>query len=96
MSKIAAALNAIDNVLDELPEHIRKLKESSGLKPLSIDLKFTGSIDIDKKGGADAGLEASANIVEAATGVPVSLKAGVRAGYDNQGAVDWEVLVRFG
>ena len=97
MAKVKAALRALDDVLDDLPEHISKLRTSSGLDPTSIELEFSGSIAIDKEGGVDVGGDASANVVEVASGgVPVSIKAGFGSKWDNQGGAGWKLAVKFG
>ena len=95
MAKVKLALRALDDVLDDLPDHITKLRTSSGLNPTLIELEFTGSIALDKEGGVDVGGEATANIVEVAAGVPVSVKAGFGSKWDNQGGASWRLAVKF-
>ena len=96
MAKIKAALKALDRVLDDLPAHIEKLRDKSGLKVVELDLEFSGSIDIDRDGGLDLGGEASADAVSIAAGVPLAIKASVGSKWANQGAADWKLRVRFG
>lgn len=98
MAKVRLALRALDDVLDDLPEHIAKLRTSSGLNPTSIELEFSGSIAIDRDGGVDVGGEASApDALDIATGgVPVSIKAGFGSKWDNQGGAGWKLAVKFG
>jgi hypothetical protein len=97
MAKVKLALRALDEVLDDLPTHIKKLKESSGLSPVSLELEFSGSVAIDKDGGVDAGGETTGSLTElAAGGVPVSLKAGFGSRWDNQGGAGWKLALKFG
>ena len=96
MAKVKLALRALDDVLDGMPEHITKLVASSGLKVTELELAFTGSVNIDRDGGVDIGGEASANAVEIAAGVPLTVKAGFASKWDNQGAVTWTLRAKFG
>ena len=97
MAKIKLALRALDEVLDQLPDHIAKLAASSGLKPVDIELEFTGSIAVDKDGGLDAGGEASGSVTEIASGdSPVTIRAGFGSKWDNQGGTGWKIRVKFG
>jgi hypothetical protein len=97
MAKVKLALRALDDVLDEMPAHIGKLRESSGLNPVELELEFTGSIGIDKEGGVDVGGGATGSLTEiAAGGVPVTLKAGWASKFDNQGGAAWKLRVKFG
>lgn len=97
MAKVKMALRALDDVLDDLPGHIQRLREASGLNPTLIELDFSGSIAVDKDGGVDVGGEASGSITEiAAGGGPVTIKAGFGSKWDNQGGSGWKLVVRFG
>lgn len=94
MAKVKFALRALDQVLDDLPDHISRL-EAAGQKVIGVDLEFSGSINIDRDGGIGADVEASANAMAlAAGGVPVSVKAGAGSRWDNTGKIDWKVNFR--
>lgn len=102
MAKVKLALKALDQVLDDLPDHLAKLREKSGLVPLELELEFTGSINIDRDGGVDVGAEAEAEAPDvlqiASGGVPLRVKgsAGFGSKWDNTGSVNWKLRARFG
>lgn len=92
MAKVKLALRAFQEVIDALPDQIARVRTASGLNPTAIELEF--SLAIDKDGGLDTGIEASADAVSIATGAPVAIKAGFGSKWDNQGGV--KVRLTFG
>lgn len=93
MAKVKAALRALDEVLDGLPDHLERLRAKTGREVRDIEIEFSGSLNLNRDGGIGADVEASADALALATGAPVTVKAGAGSKWDNQGTVKWRVRV---